>query len=208
MALRLFTPSPPNLPLAPKDYEAQHQDKLANTLRLFFNQIRVAFEALLGRCGQIYLNAPFGAFQDNTTQTAAAANTAYAVTLGTTDASNQISVVSSSRVTVVYAGIYNFQFSAQVARTGGASNDNVYIWARINGVDVADSATRVTVQGAGSDLVAAWNFVLTMQSGDYFELMWSVTDTRIQLVHYATVAPAPGIPSVILTATYVSNIPA
>jgi hypothetical protein len=34
--------SPPNLPLAPVEYEQQYMDKLTNVLRLFFNQINNA----------------------------------------------------------------------------------------------------------------------------------------------------------------------
>ena len=31
--------TPPNLPLAPNDYDRRYQDQLNNVLRLFFNQI-------------------------------------------------------------------------------------------------------------------------------------------------------------------------
>jgi hypothetical protein len=31
--------TPPNLPLAPEQYERRYQDQLNNTLRLFFNQL-------------------------------------------------------------------------------------------------------------------------------------------------------------------------
>jgi len=34
--------SPPSLPLAPEEYNRQYMDKLANVLRLFFNQINNA----------------------------------------------------------------------------------------------------------------------------------------------------------------------
>ena len=34
--------TPPNLPLAPDDYNRQYMDKLANVIRLFFNQINNA----------------------------------------------------------------------------------------------------------------------------------------------------------------------
>ena len=34
--------SPPNLPLAPEEYNQQYMNKLANVLRLFFNQINNA----------------------------------------------------------------------------------------------------------------------------------------------------------------------
>lgn len=207
MSVRLFTPTPPNLPLAPQEYEATYQDKFSNTLRLFFNQLKTAFSAVLGTCGVMHLNAPYGVFIDLTTQSAAVANTAYPVLLGTAGTVNGISIVGGSAVTVTYAGFYNFQFSLQLTKTGGASLEFVYIWARVDGVNTPSSATRVAIQGAGSDTVAAWNFVLQMAAGSNFQLMWSVTDTRIQIEYLAAAAPAPAIPSVILTATYVSNIP-
>jgi len=34
--------SPPSLPLAPEEYNRQYMDKMANVLRLFFNQINNA----------------------------------------------------------------------------------------------------------------------------------------------------------------------
>ena len=77
---------------------------------------------------------------------------------------------------------------------------------RVNGVDVAYSASEVAVQGTVAETIAAWNFVLPMQAGDYFQLMWSVDDTNIQLKAVAAAAPVPAIPSVILTVTFVSAL--
>jgi len=146
----------------------------------------------------------YGAFQDNTTQTAAAINTAYAVTFDTTDFEDDVSRgTPTSRIVCQNVGVYNFQFSLQMTKTA-ASLGYAYIWPRINGVDVPDTATRIAFQGSNTDLVAAWNFILQMKAGDYFQLMWAVDDTSIQLVHYAAVAFAPGIPSAILTVTQVN----
>ena len=54
----------------------------------------------------------YGAWQDTTNQTAAAANTAYAITYNTTDVTGGITLTSGSRLTVPMAGVYNLQFSA------------------------------------------------------------------------------------------------
>lgn len=143
----------------------------------------------------------YGAFHDTTSQTAAAINTAYAMTFNSTDFADGVEIGSpTSRIICRNLGVYNFQFSAQ-ATTGSASSHYMYVWPRINGTDVPDSATRVEFKGAGNDQVLAWNFLLRMQANDYFELMWSATDTSIQLASYATASPAPAIPSVILTVT-------
>jgi len=39
MATKPINPAPPNLPLAPAQYEVQYGDKLTNVLRLFFAQL-------------------------------------------------------------------------------------------------------------------------------------------------------------------------
>lgn len=142
----------------------------------------------------------YGVFYDTTSQSAAAINTAYAITLNTTDISNGVYVNNSSRVYVTRNNTYNFQFSLQLS-SAAASAKLIYIWARVNGVDVANSATKVTLQGSSAAAVAAWNFVLKMNAGDYFQLMWSTNDTGVQILAEAASAPVPAIPSVILTVT-------
>ena len=44
-------------------------------------------------------------------------------------------------------------------------------------------------------------FVLDMNAGDYFELMWSTDDTGCHIQADVSSAPVPAIPSVILTVT-------
>lgn len=144
---------------------------------------------------------PYGTFYRTTTQTAAAINTPYGVVFDRTDLSTGVWLgTPTSRVYVGSAGVYNFQFSAQLNKAS-ATAKNVFIWARISGVDQAASATQVTLSGSNSAHVAAWNFVYRMAKDDYFELMWSTDDTACQLVGAGAVAPVPSIPSVILTVT-------
>lgn len=141
----------------------------------------------------------FGVFSDSTTQTAAAINTAYGVTFNTTDNSHGVTIGSpTSRVYVDRPGTYNFQFSMQLDKTS-ASAKNVWIWYRINGTDVANSATKVTLAGSSSATVAAWNFIDELNADDYFELIWATDDTGCVIKAAVAAAPVPAIPSVILT---------
>lgn len=143
----------------------------------------------------------YGAFHDSTTQTAAAINTAYPITFNATDISVGVTRgAPTSRIYVDRPGAYNFQFSMQLNKVAAAAK-KVWIWYRLNGVNAADSATEVTLAGSSAAIVAAWNFVLNMNAGDYFELVWSTDDTACQIVSVASAAPVPGIPSVILTVT-------
>ena len=145
-----------------------------------------------------------GAFYDTTTQSAAAINTAYAITLDSTSLTQGVSIgTPTSRVYVNRTGSYNIQFSLQLISTNAASKD-VYIWADVNGTSVPESATKLTMSGSSNAYVAAWNFVIRMSAGDYFRLMWSTSNTNVQIARIAASAPVPAIPSVILTVA--SNI--
>ena len=143
----------------------------------------------------------YGTFYDTTTQTAAAINTAYAVTFNSTDLSFGVSTgTPTSRIYVDSEGIYNFQFSMQLDKVSGGVG-LFYLWARINGVDQANSATQIRIQGNNAESVAAWNFVYRMNAGDYFELMWSVDTVDIEIKAFTAAPPVPDIPSVILSVT-------
>jgi hypothetical protein len=153
----------------------------------------------------------YGAFQDNTTQTAVSANTAYPVQLNTTDLTNGVSVVNDgsgnpTRVTLANTGIYNIQFSLQLEKTGGSGNFIVDIWVRKNGVDIPATTGKVVLTGSAnaSPIVAAWNYVLDLAAGDYIQLMWSTSNNNAIILAAAAAAPHPSVPSAILTVNQVN----
>ena len=202
----------PNLPLATPEYNKQYFDQLNNVLRLYFNRLDALIAQFTASDGidPSLINFPCGGFQDNTTQTAASANVAYPITFDTTDFSNGVSRgTPTSRIVVEKAGLYNFQFSCQLDKTAGATG-NIWIWPRVDGVNIPDSATKIAIQGTAAETVAAWNFVLPMNANSYFQLIWLTDDDRVVLKHEAGFGTAPNdvpeIPSVILTVTYVSAL--
>jgi hypothetical protein len=143
----------------------------------------------------------YGTFLDTTTQTQTAINTAKAITFNTTDISRGISLGSpTSRIVVSKQGVYNFQFSLQLDKTSGGTG-SVYIWARINGNNVANSASHIRIQGNNAELVVAWNFVYALNANDYFELMWEVDATDVQLQYFAGTGVHPAVPSILMSVT-------
>ena len=155
-------------------------------------------------------SAPYGAFQDSTDQTAANTTTAYAVSFNTTDYENGVYVSNNSRLNVRNYGIYNIQFSLQLKNTTNDGQD-VDIWFKKNGTNVASSNSRFHLSarkssGDPSHLIAAMNFFLEMNAGDYVELMWRPTDTGVSLEAYGTSTSPdrPAVPSAIVTLSYVA----
>jgi hypothetical protein len=200
------------LATAPVEYNRQYQDLLNNQLRLYFTQIDGLTSTLLNTSGTRFLSAPAGAFSDTTTQTAANNTTAYPITFNTTDFSNGVTMVSNSRFTVEYAGMYNLQFSIQLENLT-STIESIDIWFRQNGTDIAGSNSRFGVaarKGAGvaSHLIAGLNYFVEMQANDYVELVWCTTDVLAKIVNYAagTSPTRPAVPSVIATMTYVSRL--
>ena len=186
---------PPNLPVAPVQYESRYQDQFSNVLRLFFTRLTN------------YVNAPtaHASYFDTTTQTNPVADAVNLFTYNSVVSDYEVTRGNpTSKIIVTNTGVYNFQFSAQLDKTGGGASA-VYIWPRVNGVNLPNSATKIVIDGPNSEIVAAWNFVLVLQANDYFELAWQSSDTAVVIRQEAASGNVPEIPSIILTVAWVSN---
>ena len=147
----------------------------------------------------------YGSFYDTTTQSAAAL-TATAITFNSTELSYSVAIgTPTSRIVVTRAGIYNIQFSAEISNPSAAIDD-VTIWIRQNGVNLANSAGIVgspPKHGAiNGHTIIGWNYILQAAANDYFELYWITDNGTTQILTYpaSTVAPIhPQAPSMILT---------
>jgi hypothetical protein len=143
--------------------------------------------------------ARYGSFYDTTTQLGTTINTAKAITFNTTDLSNGVYLgTPTSRVYVDTPGIYNYDMSFQLDKTSGGVG-NFFIWFRLNGVDVANSASYIQIQGNNSEIFSSLNYFFDLKAGDYVEIMFSVSDLSVELAAFAAAAPVPAIPSIILT---------
>ena len=153
---------------------------------------------------------PYGAFQDNSDQTAASTTTAYVMTYGTTDYSEGVSLVSGSRITAGYSGLYNLQFSAQFTNTDTSIHD-VDVWFRKNGTDIAASNSQFSVPnshgGVSGHIIAGLNFFVALAKNDYVEIAWSTNSTQcfIEAIGTQTSPTRPATPSVIATLSYLSS---
>jgi hypothetical protein len=200
----------PRLPAAPAEYNAQFIEQYSNILRLYFNQIDTLTGALLGESGGRYIRFPYGAFSSNQDQTTTA-NTATLMTLNTTDFSNDVSI-SSSKITVVNAGIYNLQFSVQLESSNNAPQD-VFIWLKQNGTDIAGSTGKVGMPARKSPgdpfhNIIGWNYFVSMAANDYIEIYWSTTNADVTIQFYAASGSPtkPATQSVVATLSFVSAL--
>ena len=123
----------------------------------------------------------YGSFYQEDTISGLTPDTVYSMSASTTASNNGITVVDGSKITVQSGGTFNIQFSAQLQKQQGGTTESITIWLRKNGVDVDWSSTDITFANNNQLVVASWNFVETLLSGENLEIMFSVTDTEIIL---------------------------
>ena len=148
----------------------------------------------------------WGGFYDTTTQNTASTTATNVITINGSDANNDgVSIVSGSRITFSQLGVYNICTSLQFTNNDTQIHDAT-IWFRKNGVDIANSASTVSIPnkhgGVLGNLVFYVDLPQKLATGDYMEICWSANSTDISLTTLpaSVVAPVhPASPSVLVT---------
>ena len=145
-----------------------------------------------------------GSFYSLTDQSALA-NTANPVSIEYTAFAQEISVAEDTKITINKPGVYNLQFSLQLANAA-TQIQTVSCWIRLNGSDYPSSNTDIDVPGSHGGnpgkIVAAWNIMgVATAPGDFVQLMWSTTNANVTVEAIpAQINPTrPATPSAIIT---------
>jgi len=155
--------------------------------------------------------ATYGSFYSNQAQQVTAANTATPIKLNSTFEAYKVSIYggsgTSSRIKIDTSGTYNIQFSAQVNLASGTQPQVGDFWFKIDGSDVPESNTRMSILGKDYETVIALNFIYTFTAGQYFELYMSSNDSNWRLERATGIAgpTRPAIPSIILSVVPVAE---
>jgi hypothetical protein len=148
----------------------------------------------------------YGSFYDKTDQPLVSTTASQVVSLGMTSINNGVSIAGGNRVLFDYAGVYSVTFSILWTNTGN-DVEQVNVWLKLNGNDIADSGTRFDVlqKKNASTLghsVGTVNFVLDINPADYIQVYWSGTSTNLKIEHFGTGSSPthPEVPGIIITA--------
>ena len=155
----------------------------------------IPFNVLNGRA--------YAAFCDVTDQTGST-SAATAVKFGTTEiAGSGITMVTDganlTRLTFATAGTYMVAPSLQFANSDVTDYD-VTIWFTLDGTNIANSATKITVPKAtdGGNIAFQIVFYVTVTAGQYIQVMWLPENVAVTIDHTAAGAIAPAIPSAVI----------
>lgn len=146
----------------------------------------------------------YGGWYSSVNQTPGTLNAPHAVTFNNQDPTSGFHIEDGTTIVAENSGLYNFQFSLQVS-ANTSSNGNVWIWYRKNGVDVAHSSTQVSIAHSGFNVAPAWNFLVSLNAGETFQLYWATNRSNVFLAADPATAFCPSSPSAILTVTQVNQ---
>jgi hypothetical protein len=152
------------------------------------------------------LSRTVGSWQSNVTQTGS-------ISAGTIMSVNIVDVVggitaNANAFTVPNTGVYNLQFSSQFLNTESTQED-IAIWVKINGTDVAGTAGVVTTAGRKNPsipgkLIAGWNYFLNMTANQYVQIAWLPSSANVSMNATTATATYPAVASVIVTMNQVA----
>ncbi|MEY4225880.1 MAG: hypothetical protein RL190_637 [Actinomycetota bacterium] len=156
----------------------------------------------------------FGSFFSTDTQTlnnvgTNANPTAVRLTVAETWNQGVARAADSNGICVDAAGVYNYQFSLQLTKSG-TGTDYIEVWAKTGpaggpfaNVDWSNGEVALT---AGQRVIAAWNYLFRLDAGACVQLWAYSTDASAQLLGLPATAGPPAIPAVppaIVTVTQV-----
>ena len=132
--------------------------------------------------------------------TAAAADTAYALTFTLVSGSGVSLGSPASRIVFEEGGQYVLSFSAQI-NSSSSSTVNFYFWPRVNGTDITGSTMKNSLHNNGATLVVSRSSIFTFAAGDYLEAMWATDSTSGSLEAFSATAFCPATPAATLSIT-------
>jgi hypothetical protein len=235
MALERFNASP--LPIPGVEYDQQYMLQLIRVIGIYFNQLDslTPNQAQSYRADQFIggqyrgtdfiggffkglgngMEYPYAMLMSNQDQSSVGTTSENLISYNTPIFQNGIFVENSTRLRFQYAGQYLIIVNCQFSNRGNTAAE-FEIWAKDKGVNYPLSNTRFDIPARKSvsiysHVVAIINGIFTINDPEteYLEIAWWSDSTDVFLEHYAagTNPTRPEIPSVILTANFVSALP-
>ena len=151
---------------------------------------------------QVILEDGHASFYRTTDVTAAAINTAYAITYDAPSGNVGIDrdVTDNSKIVFSEAGEYLVMFSAQISSTS-SSTVKFYFWPRLNGTDAANNTMINALHQNNATLVISRSAKFDVSAGDELQVMWAVDSTSGFLDAQAATAFSPAAPATTLHIT-------
>lgn len=152
----------------------------------------------------------YGQFYSTATQFIAVTNTPIALTYNSSS-SLKTMTYSGSQIKAPYTGTYSITYSIQVGRLVGNTAVTCLAWFRVNGTDVPNSASYVTMPSTIDTFLMTCPILLFLNSGDVVEVVFGNNDAAghvSAIAHPAQTTPyvAPLSPSILVDVFYMGHV--
>lgn len=167
-----------------------------------------------GLTGPSYVNSNiYGSFYSNTTQLVYGVDVPTVLAYDNVAYSQGISITGAtgpanhySQIKVSEGGTYEISFSIQLDQTQGG-NHLAQIWPRINGTNVPDSSSQITIQGPNGESIPYLALILELNANDYVEFVMNGADATVGAYFFPanTGVGIPSNPSIIVGAKIIGK---
>lgn len=184
------------------DAKDQYSSASEDGVILFDRENKYPVVSVDGVFRQIVLEDGHASFYRTTDVTAAAINTAYAITYDAPSGNVGIDrdATDNSKIVFDEAGEYLVMFSAQISSTS-ASTVKFYFWPRLNGTDASNNTIIYALHQNDATVVVSRSAKFDVSAGDYLQVMWAVDSTSGFLDASAATAFSPAAPATTLNIT-------
>jgi hypothetical protein len=158
--------------------------------------------------GNFSAKRPYGMFSSNTSQIVDVANTVKVMNFSHIEDNYLMTLDGHENITILQSGDYKIDLSVVIVTD--TNNKHFNIFPQINGINVPRSNTRVEIENAGTEQVIAVPFILDLDVGDNFRIMYTSDDAGSMTVWTAGSGSGanaiPETPSIIMTIAKISEI--
>lgn len=153
------------------------------------------------------IHRPFASYYDTTTQSLSGANTPTVISFNTVAIESGITLSDLTKITVSIPGVYSVGISMQFDKDSLSSLEPIYIWTRVNGDDVPDSAGEIRLLNNNSEALPFIPYTYELNANDYVEFVFASSDSSVNLSYISSSDSPyvrPGSPSITLDIKQIS----
>lgn len=153
------------------------------------------------------LHRPFASYLDTTTQSLSGSNIPTVISYNTVVIESGITLTDLTKITVLRPGVYTVGISMQFDKSSSLSLEPIFIWTRVNGEDVPDSAGQIRLLNNNSEALPFIPYTYELNANDYIEFVFASSDDSVNLSYIPssdTPLLRPASPSITLDIKQIS----
>lgn len=153
------------------------------------------------------LHRPFASYLDTTTQSLSGSNIPTVISYNTVVIESGITLTDLTKITVLKPGVYTVGISMQFDKSSSLSLEPIFIWTRVNGEDVPDSAGQIRLLNNNSEALPFIPYTYELNANDYIEFVFASSDDSVNLSYIPssdTPLLRPASPSITLDIKQIS----